>query len=654
MCGIAGFLSRASADMDIHTARRMADRLRHRGPDDEGAWADPEAGVALAQRRLAIVDLTPAGHQPMFSSSSRYVIVFNGEIYNHREIRKLLDAEGEQPWRGHSDTEVLLAAIERWGLAGALGRAVGMFALAVWDRRERTLSLARDRLGEKPLYYGRIGGTFVFASEIKAFRAISAWRPEIDRSSLALLMRHNFVPAPYAIYRGIRKLRPGHTLVVFDPAAEPQVEAYWSAADTASKGHKHPFAGSRREAAAEVEHLLEQALRDQMIADVPLGAFLSGGIDSSTVVAVMQGLSTRPVSTFTIGFDEGGFDEAAHAGRVAAHLGTDHTELYVSERMAMDVIPSLPEIYCEPFSDSSQIPTFLVAKLARRKVTVALSGDGGDELFSGYDRYSFADAIWRKLARVPRPIRRAAANLATLPSPGFYDRLAGGLGPVIPTRLRRDRVGDGIHKAAALIGHPSVTDLYRKLCSHWDPAEIVVDGVEPPTTLTGLEAIPPLGSDVKRMMYLDLISYLPDDILVKIDRAAMATSLETRVPLLDHRLVEFALSLPLSISKAEGMTKWPLRQILYKRVPQALVDRPKMGFGVPIHTWLRGALRDWAENLLSEKRLRADGLFRPEPIRRVWLDHVSGRSNHQYLLWDLLMFQAWHDAERQHQSAIAA
>src|SRR5690349_15124626 len=656
MCGIVGFLGSAGpAGQDAAVLRRMADQLRHRGPDDEGVWADEAVGIALSQRRLSIVDLSPAGHQPMFSACQRYVIVFNGEIYNYEQIRRKLDGEAAHAWRGHSDTEVFLEAISRWGIRGALESAAGMFAFALWDRRERTLVLGRDRLGEKPLYYGRIGASFAFASELKAFRAHPAWRPEINRDAVALLMRHNYIPAPYSIYRGISKLRPGHFLVLAAGEREPRIEAYWDARDVALQAGRHPFAGSREEAVAELEVLLKQAVKGQMMADVPLGAFLSGGIDSSTVVALMQSMSSRPVRTFTIGFHQAGYNEAEHAKEVARHLGTDHTEMYVSEREAMDVIPSLPEIYCEPFSDSSQIPTYLVSKLARQNVTVSLSGDGGDELFSGYTRYGIAEAFWSKVALVPRPLRRVTAGLATLPSPAFYDGVTGPLMPLLPERHRHARVGDKVHKAAQLLSMQSVDEVYRHLCSHWtDPVDIVIGGHEPPTMLTGLEALPNLAGNVERMMYLDLKSYLPDDILVKVDRAAMAVSLETRVPMLDHRVVAFAMSLPLAVLRADNKTKWPLRQLLYRYVPPELVERPKMGFGVPIDSWLRGALRDWAEDLLSESRLRQDDCFNPAPIRQAWRDHLSGRRNHQYPLWNVLMFQAWRAAQHNQSSALAA
>jgi asparagine synthase (glutamine-hydrolysing) len=656
MCGIVGFFgSVGPASQDTAVVRRMADLIRHRGPDDDGVWGDAEAGIALAQRRLAIIDLSPAGHQPMHSACKRYVMVFNGEIYNYQEIRRKLDAEAASAWRGHSDTEVLLEAIARWGLKQALKLCVGMFALALWDRSERTLVLARDRLGEKPLYYGRIGRSFAFASELKAFLGYPAWNPEVDRNAVALLMRHNYVPAPYSIYKGFHKLRPGRFLILAEGDREPRIETYWTAREAAEAGRAHPFEGSREEAVAALELLLKQSIKGQMMADVPLGAFLSGGIDSSAVVAIMQSISSQPIRTFTIGFHQAGYNEAEAAKAVARHLGTDHTELYVTEREAMDVIPSLPEIYCEPFSDSSQIPTYLVSKLARRSVTVSLSGDGGDELFSGYTRYAFAEESWKKLARVPRSLRRATAGLATLPSPAFYDRLVGPLLPLIPERRRYGRMGDKIHKAARLLSMQTADDVYLHLCSHWtNPEDIVVGSREQPTMLTGLDALPDIPGNVERMMYVDLMGYLPDDILVKVDRAAMAVSLETRVPMLDHRIVEFAMSLPLAMLRAENKTKWPLRQLLYKHVPKELVDRPKMGFGVPLDSWLRGALRDWAEDLLSETRLKADDFFDPKPIRLAWQEHLSGRRNHQYLLWDVLMFQAWRVAQKGYQPALAA
>ncbi len=655
MCGVVGFLGAEASVSIADTVRRMAARISHRGPDDDGVWADPEAGIALGHRRLAVVDLSPAGHQPMASQDGRYIIVFNGEIYNHAKLRSDLDREGAANWRGHSDTEVLLAAISHWGVKPALKRCVGMFAFALWDRRKRVLILARDRIGEKPLYYGRIGRSFSFASEIKAFSAHPDWNPEIDRNSIALLMRHNCVPAPYTIYKSLHKLRPGHILILDEGAREPRIEAYWSAREAAERGRAQPFGASRDEAVDALDALLRQALEGQMMADVPVGAFLSGGVDSSTVVALMQSMSPRPVRTFTIGFDQSDYNEAEHAKDVARHLGTEHTELYITGREAMDVIPKLPDIYCEPFSGSSQIPTYLIAKLARQSVTVSLSGDAGDELFSGYRRYAFAAGLWNKLSLVPGPLRRAAAGLATLPPPSMYDRLASPLMQMMPKNRRHGQLGDKVYKAAELLDLGTADDVYRRLCSHWArPEEIVIGGTEMPTMLTGYEALPELAGDVERMMYTDLVSYLPDDNLVKVDRAAMAVSLETRVPLLDHRIVEFALSLPLTVLRADNISKWPLRQILYRHVPKSLIERPKMGFGVPIGSWLRSELRDWAEDLLSERRLREEGFFRPAPVRQVWQEHLSGRRNHQHLLWDVLMFQAWRLTQPKQQAAMAA
>ena len=656
MCGIAGFLDRAlSSEKAIEFARRMAGAIAHRGPDDEGLWTDPENGITLAQRRLAIVDLSPAGHQPMFSNDDRYVIVFNGEIYNHAAIRADLQLKAGQHWRGHSDTEVLLAAIHDWGLKPALERCVGMFAFALWDRQNKTLTLARDRIGEKPLYYARLGHSFAFASELKALRNHPGWSQEVDRGSLTLLMRHGYVPAPYTIFKGVQKLRPGHILVLKEGAEEPHIEVYWNASLAAERGQTMPFRGTREEAVDKLDSLLRQSLSEQMMADVPLGAFLSGGVDSSTVVALMQSMSSQPVRTFTIGFDVEGYDEANHAKKVAEHLGTYHTELYVTEREALEIIPKLPAIYCEPFADSSQIPTFLVSQLARRDVTVSLSGDAGDELFSGYTRYGLTERIWGKLSLIPQGMRRIAADLATLPSPALYDRVTDPLMQRLPESWRQGRIGDKIHKAAQLLALRTIDEVYLRLCSQWpNPEEIVINGHEHPTMLSGLEPLPLLSSAVERMMYIDMMSYLPDDILVKVDRAAMAVSLETRVPLLDHRIVEFALSLPLSILRAEGGTKWPLRQLLFRHVPKNLIERPKMGFGVPIDRWLRGALRDWAEELLNEDRIRLDGFFHPELIQAVWKEHLSGRRNHQYFLWNVLMFQAWLSGQQTSDLAIAA
>lgn len=652
MCGIVGYLCDGNPP-PVEVLRRMATTLAHRGPDDQGLWTDAEAGIGLAHRRLSIVDLSAAGHQPMASADGRFVVTFNGEIYNHRALRAELDAIQPRGWAGHSDTEVLLAAIAAWGLKATLRKCVGMFALALWDRERRVLTLARDRMGEKPLYYGRLGNSVVFGSEIKSLRAHPAWNQEIDRGSLTQFLRHNYVPAPRTIYAGIYKVRPGHILVLRPDGLEARDEPYWSVYGAAEQGRAQPFAGSAADAADMLEALLRQALDLQMLADVPLGAFLSGGIDSSTVVALMQAMSARPIRTFTIGFELAQYDEARHAKRVAAHLGTDHCELYVTERDALDVIPMLPSIYCEPFSDSSQIPTFLVSKLARSDVTVALSGDGGDELFSGYDRYALTQRLWNKLSVVPGPARRMAANLAHLPSTGFYDQLLGPVLQLVPKYRGKPGVGQKVYSAAALLYPRTIEELYLRLCSHTsDPERLVLGGAEHATLLSDGE-LPPWLEPIARMMYADSIGYLPDDILVKVDRAAMAVSLETRMPLLDHRIVEFALSLPLSILRANGATKWPLRQILYRHVPESMVDRPKMGFGVPIAVWLRHALRDWAEDLLSEARLRQQDLFRVDAVRAEWQRFLRGEGGNPSLLWNILVFQGWH-AEQHAAGQLAA
>jgi asparagine synthase (glutamine-hydrolysing) len=645
MCGIAGFVGGdwSGSGAAAATLARMNACLRHRGPDRADSWTDPDARVALAFNRLAILDLSPAGDQPMHSANGRYVIVFNGEVYNHRELRDELAAADRAPaWRGHSDTESLLAAIEAWGLRGALDRSTGMFAFALWDRQERTLSLARDRLGEKPLYYGRQrpGGPLLFGSELKALAQHPAFDGEVDRAALTLLLRYGTIPAPFSIYRGIAKLPPA-TVLTLREGAEPVIEAYWSGAAAAERGVADPLQLGPDQAVDALEALLERSVGRQMVADVPLGAFLSGGVDSSSIVALMQKLSARPVKTFTIGFREHGYDEAEHAAAVARHLGTDHTELYVTAEEARAVIPRLPEIYDEPFADSSQIPTHLVAALARRSVTVALSGDGGDELFAGYDRYRMTAQLWRGMSAVPRPLRTAAGRALTRISPAAWDRLGHATRSLVPSSLRVDRLGDKIHKGAPLLGSASAAQLYTGMLSAWnDPGAVVIGGSEPEAPCPRLDN---LGA-VERMMALDLLGYLPDDILAKVDRAAMAVSLETRVPFLDHHLVEFAWRLPLALKLRGGTTKWILRELLYRHVPRSLIERPKMGFGVPIGRWLRGPLRDWAEALLDRRQLEQQGFFRPEPIRHLWEAHLLGKVDAQNRLWPVLMFQSWREA----------
>jgi asparagine synthase (glutamine-hydrolysing) len=644
MCGLAGFLRLAGLAQDAQgQARRMADQIASRGPDDTGVWLDEPAGIALAHRRLSIVDLSPAGHQPMVSGSGRYVVAYNGELYNHQRLRDELAGAGlAQAWRGHSDTETLLAGFDVWGVETTVRRAVGMFAFAVWDRREQVLTLGRDRLGEKPLYYGWQNGTLLFGSELKALKAHPAFGAAIDRDALTLLMRHNAIPSPYSIYQGIFKLPPGTLLVLSRGDREALPRPYWDAREIVAQGLAHPFDGSPAEAVAALDRLLLQAVQQQMMADVPLGAFLSGGVDSSVVVALMQAQSSRPVRTFTIGFHEPGYNEADHAKAVARHLGTDHTELYVSAQQAMDVIPRLPSLYCEPFADASQIPTFLVSQLARQQVTVSLSGDGGDELFGGYDRYFLGQRLWRQVSRWPMGVRKMLARgLVALP-PQRWNSVLGPARRVLPRGWAGANLGDKLHKGAELLAAPTSTHFYRSLITHWSqPEALVLGSHEPATVLTDCARQPVTDHFLHQMMALDLLTYLPDDILVKVDRAAMGVSLETRVPLLDHRVVEFAWTLPLDYKLRAGEGKWPLRQVLDRYVPRELIERPKMGFGVPLDSWLRGPLREWGESLLDESRLRQEGYLDPQLVRQKWREHLSGLRNWQYPLWDVLMFQAW-------------
>ena len=625
MCGIVGFLSAAPDRLDTLTLRRMADAIEHRGPDDAGYWTDPENGIALGHRRLAVVDLSASGHQPMVSACGRYVLVFNGEIYNHAALRQAL---GAWIWRGQSDTETLLACITRHGIVASLALLCGMFAFAVWDRQTDTLTLARDRLGEKPLYFGWQGrggaAVFLFGSELKALKAHPAFCAEINRDAICLLMRHDCIAAPHTIYRGIHKLEPGCwlTLSLRQPVPPPGV--YWSATNVARDGADGGrFSGSPEQAVDGLEQVLGQAVGQQMVADVPLGAFLSGGIDSSAVVALMQARSAQPVRTFSIGFDEAGYNESVHARAVARHLGTTHTELTVTASAALALIPRLPILYDEPFGDSSQIPTWLVSQLARQQVTVALSGDGGDELFCGYPRYLASARRWHQLSRLPLGWRRQlSAALQRLPA-GWLD-------------------GERQSRALALLDCTSVDAVYRCIVSHWQyPTALVRGAVEPATRLsTGLPALAGL-DNMQRMMALDRVGYLPDDILTKLDRAAMSVSLETRVPMLDHRVVEFASRLPLDCLLRDGHSKWVLRQVLYRYLPRQLVDRPKMGFAVPLAAWLRGPLRDWAEALLDPATLRHEGWLDPSAVRDAWAQHLKGRDNRVHQLWNVLMFQAW-------------
>ena len=636
----------------------MVHDIRYRGPDDTGCWTDAPLGIGLGHVRLSIVDLSSEGRQPMVSASGRYVITYNGEVYNFKDLRKDLEQRGVR-FRGHSDTEVILAGIDQWGLEHAVGRCVGMFAFGVWDRSKLILHLVRDRLGIKPLYFGWTGHTFLFGSELKAFWGYPGFRPDIDRNVLALYMRHNYVPAPYSMYQGLYKLPPGCVLAIgreqvgqreqFSPDPDDgeapwKPQRYWSAKSVVDQGLRNPLNGPEGDIVGELDGLLRDAVRSRMISDVPLGAFLSGGIDSSTVVALMQDQSPTPVKTFTVGFSETEYNEAGYAKEVARHLGTDHTELYVSSAQAMAVIPRLPTLYNEPFGDSSQIPTFLISELARKQVTVSLSGDGGDELFGGYNRYFLTRELIRNVGWLPKRVRTCLGQgVRLLPRYIQYvEMLARCCGSAVRAQVNALRVGDRMYKLADLLAVDRIEAVYLPLISHWqNPAGVVVGGSELGTPLTKHMRDDVFCDPTNLMMYLDTITYLPDDILVKMDRASMGVSLEAREPLLDHRVVEFAWRIPQGMKIRGGKGKWVLRQVLARYVPEKLFDRPKMGFGVPLNSWLRGPLREWAESLLSESRLRQEGYFHPAPIRTKWEEHVSGRHDWAYLLWNVLMFQAW-------------
>jgi asparagine synthase (glutamine-hydrolysing) len=640
MCGIAGFvnLRREQSRCELEQlALNMAATLHHRGPDDGGVWADAKWGVGLGHRRLAIQDLSMEGHQPMHSVDGRYVIIFNGEIYNFKELRQNLEQRG-CTFRGHSDTEVMLAAFCEWGIEPAIERFVGMFAFALWDREQGKLHLARDRAGEKPLYYGWSGGAFLFGSELKALRIHPQWHGELDRGSLSLFLRHNYIPAPHSIYRNIFKLPPGSILTLtaaqFEARENPAPRAYWSMWSVAETGVAGPFRGSAREATDRLTELLRESVKSQMVADVPLGAFLSGGIDSSTVVALMQEQSRRPVKTFSIGFGEKTHDESPYAKAVARHLGTDHTELYLHPGILKQAIPRLPEIYDEPFADTSHVPTVLLSELARKQVTVCLSGDGGDELFGGYSHYLKTARIWRTIRNIPRRIRRRLGG-------ALHGIAAAGI--EMESRLGREpRLFKRMLRLSELLPVPSHQALYQLLISHCrDPQNWLAEGTEPPWNPTLSAPWQTLPELLQRMMYWDFVRYLPDEILVKVDRAAMSVSLETRIPLLDHRLVEFAWRLPSSLRRRHGKSKWLLRQVLHQYVPAELVERPKQGFAAPVEDWIRGELRPWAEDLLAESTLRRDGFFKEGVVRQKWNEHLSRKGDWGAPLWNVLMFQAW-------------
>jgi len=637
MCGIAGFLEleRRSGTHELEAlAGAMAATLRHRGPDASGVWADAESGIGFGHTRLSIVDLSPAGAQPMVSSCGRFVIVYNGEIFNAAELRPELEAKGRR-FKGHSDTEVIVEACAEWGVQQTATRIIGMFAFAVYDRRDKRLSLVRDRLGIKPLYWGKAGTRLAFASELKAFGALPGWNKKLNRDALASYLRFAYVPAPHSIYRGISKLMPGH-IAMIDPTGETRIAPFWTLADAAERGKADQLDVGDKQACDMFEALLGDAVGRRLVADVPLGAFLSGGIDSSAVAAMMRMKSNAPVRTYSIGFREQGFDEAPHASAVAAHLGTEHTELYVSAKEAQDAIPLMPEIYDEPFADSSQIPTYLLSKLTRQHVTVALSGDGGDELFAGYTRHRFANRI----QSMPPRVAQLLASGLDMAGPAVWDRLF----KLVPARRRPSYGGDKMQKTAAML-REGPQGAYRSLVSAWDDPEAIVLGArEPKGAIFDPDLAAALPDGLDRMQYLDTLTYLPDDILTKVDRASMAVGLEVRVPILDHRVVEFSWRLPSRFKMRGGKGKWLLRQLAYRHVPKALLDRPKSGFAVPIGAWLRGPLCDWAEALLQPARLEESGLLDAAPIRARWEEHLDGRRNWHGSLWTVLMFQAWREA----------
>jgi asparagine synthase (glutamine-hydrolysing) len=653
MCGIAGLLRPGGADGDLLSGivKRMSDALTHRGPDSGGNWVHASAGVAFGHRRLAVIELSEAGAQPMRSDCGRLTVTFNGEIYNHLDMRAELEAAGAAPnWRGHSDTETLLYAIRYWGVEAALQRISGMFALALWDERERTLTLARDRFGEKPLFYGWCGGDLIFASELKALAKHPAWSPSLDRAAMTAFMRYCYVPAPSTIWTGIQKL-PSASHVTFAGNASrgvlPAPRPYWSMRDTVIAAQARRVT-DEREAVAELHRLLSIGIKRQCLSDVPLGAFLSGGIDSSTIVALMQVQTSQPVRTFTIGFSESEFDEAADARRVAKHLGTSHTELYIDPGTAMDVIPRLPSMYDEPFADSSQIPTHLVSALARQHVTVALSGDAGDELFGGYNRHVWGNRLSARFGAMPAALRRMLGALLGAVSPQPAGAIARAAGPLLPAQFNVRRAGDQVAKLARIVGSPSLDDMYRELCStDDDPAQSIVQGEEvcswsdDEMSKVKMELDP-----LDRMTLADSLSYLTDDILQKVDRAAMAVALETRVPFLDKDVVEFSARIPPHMKVRDGRGKWLVRQVLHQHVPASLVDRPKTGFSIPIDEWLRGPLKSWASDLLSPARLQTQNLFNAKRVAARLAEHMSGRRNHGYWLWNVLMAQAWYDAWR--------
>jgi len=641
MCGITGFIDNSktiSNDKLLNLALKMGKEIAYRGPDSANAWADEKKGISLAHRRLSIIDLSTAGNQPMASSCGRFVMVYNGEVYNTEDLRVNFIKQGRTEYRGSSDTEVILEGFSLFGIRSTIEHLIGMFAIAVWDRNLNQLTLVRDRIGIKPLYYSLQNGKFIFGSEMKALYAHPNFKSNINKDAMAAFLRHNYIPGPHTVHKTAQKLQPGCLLTINGNLEnKPIIEKYWSMEDVVKAGHAKPFSGCEMDVVNQLDVLLSDSVKRCMVSDVPLGAFLSGGIDSSLVVALMQKQSTRPIKTFSIGFNEEGYNEAQHAAIVAKHLGTDHTELYVTPEEARDVIPKLAKMYDEPFSDSSQIPTYLVCAMSKKHVTVALSGDGGDELFAGYNRYFQSQNIGGRINKLPMWIRKGSAQLIQTFSPAFWDTIFG----FVPKFKRPVQAGDKMHKLASILCEDE-DGFYRNLISHWNNSEEIIPGSIEPKGLVWDPTVRDFAPDlVERMRYLDTCTYLPDDILTKVDRASMAVSLEVRVPILDHRVAEFAWSLPTSMLIKNGQGKWPLRKVLYRYVPRNIIERPKMGFGVPIGDWMRGPIKEWAESLLNPEAIKNHGILNPGPIWQKWQEHQAGDRNWQYYLWDILMLQAW-------------
>jgi asparagine synthase (glutamine-hydrolysing) len=642
MCGIAGYLSQKSIGrLDAENILSdMAGALEHRGPDNRGIWSSFDGRVGMAHQRLSIIDTTSAGNQPMSSSSGRYIVVFNGEIYNHKIIRDEINLSRPlHKWKSSSDTETFVEAFETFGISEALKLTSGMFSIAIWDTRDELFYLARDRFGEKPLYYGFQDDVLIFSSELKSLKLHPKFINKIDRKALADYVKFAYVPAPRSIYMGISKLEAGTYFCVSKSGVDPKICSYWSAVDSADISKRAQFNCDDVTIEAGLNKVLMNAVKEQMISDVPVGSFLSGGVDSSLITALMQVHSRKPIKTFTIGFNDRAYNEAHHAKVVAEHLGTDHTELYVSPNEAQQVIYDLPSIFCEPFADSSQIPTFLVSSLAKEQVTVALSGDGGDELFCGYNRYIFSGKSWNFITKVPLSIRKIIYKLLISISPNLWNTFLDNIQKIIPKMSRYNNFGNKIHKGSELLLLNSIQEVYGYTVSAWHRSGIVKQEVSEFSSINVFRNN--WFNDVEAMMLTDTVTYLSDDILVKVDRTAMANSLETRAPFLNQEVYEFAWKIPYELKMRNGVGKSVLKNVLYNYVPQTIIDRPKMGFGIPLEDWLRGPLRDWAEELINEKRLNDEGFFHVRPIRDAWKKHLSGASNYQAQLWPILMFQAW-------------